>query len=104
MITKITIDNFKAHAHTEVALEPFTVLVGANGVGKTSVLEALHIVGQSLSPRKSLAELLQGPWRPDRILRESDGLGILSVLSGDEVAEERRVTVRFEVDLGGVSG
>lgn len=47
MLTKVSINNFKAHGHTEIELEPLTVLVGANGVGKTSVLEALNLLGGS---------------------------------------------------------
>jgi len=42
MINSLTLDNFKAHKHTELTFERLTVLVGPNGGGKTSVLEALH--------------------------------------------------------------
>jgi predicted ATPase len=42
MITRFRLENFKAHRHTDLALHQFTVLVGDNGSGKTSVLEALR--------------------------------------------------------------
>ncbi|EGB15338.1 hypothetical protein DND132_2133 [Pseudodesulfovibrio mercurii] len=43
MITKITIDNFMAHEHTELTLGPgVTILTGANNTGKSAVVEALR--------------------------------------------------------------
>ena len=41
MLRSIRLQNFKAHRDTTVPLERFTILVGPNGTGKTSVLEAL---------------------------------------------------------------
>lgn len=46
MITHFRIENFKGHRDTNLALERFTVLVGDNGSGKTSVLEALQLPGR----------------------------------------------------------
>jgi predicted ATP-dependent endonuclease of OLD family len=42
MITRFRLENFKAHRDTDLALRQFTVLVGENSSGKTSVLEALR--------------------------------------------------------------
>ena len=42
LLNKATIKNFKAIEETEVDLAPFTVIVGANGSGKSSVLQAMH--------------------------------------------------------------
>ena len=47
LLTKVTIKNFKAIEKTELDLAPFTVIVGANGSGKSSVLQALHWMFQS---------------------------------------------------------
>ena len=44
MFNKITITNFKSLANTSVELGPFTVLVGANGSGKSSFLQAIELV------------------------------------------------------------
>src|SRR5438270_77337 len=41
MIHKVHIQNFKCLRDVSVELERFTVFVGANGSGKTSVLEAI---------------------------------------------------------------
>ena len=44
MFNKITIRNFKSLADTSTELGPFTVLVGANGSGKSSFLQAIELV------------------------------------------------------------
>ncbi len=55
MITSVTIENFKNLRHLEIGLNPLTVFVGANGSGKTSVLEALDLaVRVASSPHKGL--------------------------------------------------
>lgn len=46
MLTEITLENFKNLVDAKIPLSPFTVLVGANGSGKTSVLEALHLMSK----------------------------------------------------------
>jgi recombinational DNA repair ATPase RecF len=64
MITRFRLENFKAHRHTDLALHQFTVLVGDNGSGKTSVLEALRFpdaLGQMLARQfeRELVELVR---------------------------------------------
>jgi len=46
-LNKITIRNFKAIEDTSISLARMTVIVGANGSGKSSVLQALHWIFQS---------------------------------------------------------
>jgi ABC-type lipoprotein export system ATPase subunit len=46
-LREITIRNFKAIEDTTVALGEFNVIVGTNGSGKSSILQALHWVFQS---------------------------------------------------------
>jgi len=42
MIQKVFIENFKAiHNGTDLPIQPFTVFIGNNGTGKSSVMEAL---------------------------------------------------------------
>ena len=40
-ISKITLTNFRQHESLEVALKDLNVIVGGNGAGKTSILEAI---------------------------------------------------------------
>jgi predicted ATPase len=49
MIDEIWFHNFKALRDVRVKLEPFTVFVGPNGSGKTSILEGTALLAQSLA-------------------------------------------------------
>lgn len=42
MIRKVSFRNFKAYRSLDMELEPFTVLVGPNASGKTTLLDGLH--------------------------------------------------------------
>lgn len=46
MFTAASITNFKPLAALTLKLRPFTVLIGPNGVGKSSVLDALHLLSR----------------------------------------------------------
>ena len=46
-LKKVTIRNFKAINEATIELSAFTVIVGANGSGKSSILQALHWMFQS---------------------------------------------------------
>lgn len=47
MIKKLIIDNFKAIEHLELDLRPFQVFVGPNDSGKSTILQALDLLGRS---------------------------------------------------------
>ena len=48
----IALRNFRSYGLLDLALEPGVVLItGANGAGKTNLLEALHVGSQGFSPR-----------------------------------------------------
>lgn len=46
MITHVRIQNFRSFLDTEVDLEPFSLVVGANGSGKTNLLRFFEVVTQ----------------------------------------------------------
>jgi len=51
MLTSVRLENWRGHIDTTVPLSPFTVLVGANAVGKTAVLEGIDALGGMLNER-----------------------------------------------------
>lgn len=67
MLTSIRLQDFKGHRDSTVPLGRFTVLVGPNGSGKTSVLQALRI--QSGLVDHSEQQVLVGDWSFGDLLR-----------------------------------
>ncbi|WP_437669491.1 AAA family ATPase [Sorangium sp. So ce131] len=67
MITSVQLQEFKGHRDSTVTLDRFTVLVGPNGSGKTSVLEALSL--QSHVVNYTFQEVLRGDSSPGDLLR-----------------------------------
>ncbi len=57
MISSVTLKNYKAHRDTTIELGRFTVLVGPNGSGKTSVLEAIDKLARW--PRDGWSDMIQ---------------------------------------------
>ena len=65
MLTRLELQNFKAFGeHVRLELRPLTVLVGQNGSGKSSVLEAIALLAQSTP---SAEQAPQFRWR-DRLV------------------------------------
>ncbi len=46
VITRIELDGFKTFQDFTLDLSPFQVIVGANGVGKSNLFDALHLLGR----------------------------------------------------------
>lgn len=63
MLTRATFTNLKALRAVSVPLRPFTVLVGPNGVGKTTVLDGIHYLLQlpRLMPPETYSNGRLGP-------------------------------------------
>jgi DNA replication and repair protein RecF len=52
IVSEVSLRNFRSYGALDLALEPGVVLItGANGAGKTNLLEALHVGSQGFSPR-----------------------------------------------------
>ncbi len=58
MFESVAIENFRGIEKLEVPLSPLTVLVGPNGVGKSSVLDAISLGGRLLG--ESVETLVRG--------------------------------------------
>lgn len=61
MIEKISVTNFKSHAHTEIELGRVTALVGPNGCGKTSLLQSILVLNQMVR------QMVTGSWNWDAV-------------------------------------
>src|SRR5690606_21736785 len=48
MLQSFQVQNFKCLRDVKIDLDPFTVLVGPSDGGKTSILEALRLLGRTL--------------------------------------------------------
>ena len=48
MLTKIGLENFKSWQHLDIDLAPITILFGTNSSGKTSILQALLLLKQTV--------------------------------------------------------
>ena len=59
MITNISLQDFKCFRHLSIDPKLVTVLIGANGAGKSSVLQALMLLKQSIVPGSG--SCLNGP-------------------------------------------
>lgn len=69
MIETLRVRNFKALRDIEVPLRPFTVLIGPNDSGKSSILEALHVLGRCDQGRASnVRDDHAGRWDMDTLL------------------------------------
>jgi DNA replication and repair protein RecF len=52
IVQEVSLRNYRSYARLDLQLEPGLVLiVGANGAGKTNLLESLHVGTQGFSPR-----------------------------------------------------
>lgn len=78
MITKVRLQSFKAHRDTTVPLGRLTVLVGPNGSGKTSVLEALFKLATVAGAVPGL-EFIGGSAEPDLRHKASSEPATISV-------------------------
>ena len=106
MLRKIEISNFKCFQELEVSLKPLTLLSGLNGGGKSSVLQALVLLSQTMNEREwGKGLLLEGPdlalgTFSDILNRRASSKKIKIGLSSDKEqivwtfsAEDRRSTI-----------
>ncbi len=68
MITRITVENFKALRDVNVELSPFTVLIGPNDSGKSSLLEAIYAISEST--RTQLSNCFWSPWQSRELVHK----------------------------------
>jgi len=95
MIDRVHFENFKSLQSVTLDLGRLTALVGANGCGKSSVLQAMHLLSQKAQKaptgRNALADLLSLPRR--LMYRAGSGDMVLSMRNsaGDVLRVEKHV-------------
>lgn len=111
MIDKVTFKNFKLLRDCEFPLGSLNVIVGANGVGKTSVLEGLSLLSAAISmlgARASRSLLPSGSGAAACVFKDAKGFDVgISTSSGHSVRLRTTITestlasvLRYEGPLG----
>lgn len=107
MIDRLTLTNFKAFQHADLALGPLTLLTGLNSSGKSSVLQALALLHQSYTAgdldragevaRKGRVKAGSVPGSGFLLNGELVGLGTgQDVLHEDFVGDEPEITLAVD--------
>lgn len=86
MIKKILLENFKAFEKAEIEIKPITILVGPNNAGKTSLMQSISLIQQTL---RSGTEVLA--FRGVQSLGDFD-----NVIHQDSLTKELRFRFEFE--------
>jgi energy-coupling factor transporter ATP-binding protein EcfA2 len=96
MIVRVQFENFKSLQNVTLELGRLTALVGANGCGKSSVLQGIDLLSRCASP-PDVAELSHKirPEIPPRMSYRGGGSMTLAMVNGndEELKAERRVLV-----------
>lgn len=105
-VTELFLEDFRSYERLRVDLAPgVTAFVGANGKGKTNLLEAIHILARGGSPRaREDAEMVR--WgaelgRASAMVEHGDGSTRMEVLLFSPLAGERRRPRRYLVNGAG---
>lgn len=102
MIDRVHFENFKSLQDVTLDLGRLTALVGANGCGKTSVLQGLHLLSQTgatastdRDPKQPLgrfASIYDGPRAPERLIYRGRA-GEITLAARHIDGDELRVTI-----------
>lgn len=93
MIQTFRLSNFKGHADTTLELGRFTMLVGDNASGKTSVLEALHL---QAALARTPAGSLEDDRAPRDLQRRGSGLSLKLESTGTVDATSWRASITIK--------
>ncbi len=88
MIERLTVQGFRTLFRTTLRFEPLTILIGRNGVGKSSILEALQLIG-NFARQGVRSAFGPPPWSLS--WQRTKGFGTID-------------SIRFEVDLKEAKG
>jgi len=102
LLRRLQLKNHRNYAHLDISMEPgVNVFIGANGQGKTNLLEAVAMLALSASPRARREVELVGPVAPaSRIEAEVESLGRRMELTIALAVDGARAHRTIEVDGG----
>jgi len=100
LLRRLQLKNHRNYAHLDLSMEPgVNVFIGANGQGKTNLLEAVAMLALSASPRARRESELVGPVAPaSRIEAEVESAGKRLELTIALDVEGERARRTIEVD------
>jgi DNA replication and repair protein RecF len=100
LLRRLQLRNHRNYAHLDISMEPgVNVFIGANGQGKTNLLEAVAMLALSASPRARREVELVGPVAPAaRIEAEVESLGRRMEVTIALAVEGARAHRTIEVD------
>jgi predicted ATPase len=83
----LRVNGYRRLKSVDISPRRLNVLIGANGVGKSSILDVLHLLGVSADRRLAMAVLEKG--------------GLQSILTADGRTSELRFQVRYQPETAG---
>ena len=86
MITELSVKNFRSLKDVKLSPGPLTVLIGANGSGKSNILDSLRLAHQLSFQDMGIESLF------------SDRGGYEEVVWGGDIAEKIEVNVTWQAD------
>ncbi len=103
MLRSVSVKNYKAIGPGELNLElaPITILVGKNGTGKSSVLEAIALTAQSALADRNQLELILSGTLVDIPHEEDSGRDLIGSIYYRKNSEQP-LSVGVEIDVQGV--
>ena len=94
MIRRLYVDNYRCFVNFELRLDDLTLLLGPNGVGKTSVLDVMFALRQLLSGQARVIDRTVLPWQSLTRWQQRD----MQVIDLDVVLEGEQMRYRLEVE------
>ncbi len=100
-ITRLRISNVRAIEHLDLEISPFTVLIGENGSGKSTIVEALELLRKAAEPT-FFAQFYAVHRGLPGLLRKGKSVMTLGVVVEDDAGELPRL--EYEFSLAGQEG
>ncbi|MDO9326433.1 MAG: AAA family ATPase [Methanoregula sp.] len=89
MLKKITLENFKAFKKVEIEVKPITILIGPNNGGKTSILQSIGLLKQTVTSNSENIIKFRG---------DIDLGNFQNILSQHSDSDEIRFNIEFDDD------